>query len=521
MKGMYYYLLAGLSGVYAIVLIVLGYFENLGEFVSHFLVHPGDIVLLSRLVSASLGTFSIYLLFRLGKKLFPDDYIRPSLLLALGWSTCGLAVWVSKWGLIETALVMFGILSFFPILNVLQTGRTRDYLWSAVWIAAATATKIYGLLLFLPLLVAHLWFRCPDLRLKTLKEKIVDRNILGASVVLAVLVCMFNPSIPNHLFQFGLTQGLVPEVASDAPARLPLFFYFSVLRWNVGNLAIPFLILGGVASIWKRQNGIIVCASFAVIYFLLLGLRKENVLIYPRYLLLSLPLFFVVTVYGLEVIRVTLRQYFLNQVSMKIVSETLVLGFAGGLLWNGLTMLLDKPLYGYNLEVPVHARALSWFEQHVPQGAKVLLLGEKEPWPGNQTLPLFNTEQNYLSQFTGFKNSGGTQVEFGFLVDLAQGYNVPRYDLIMENQYSLWGTPETYIKRGVQYFVVDVGEFQGNPSGSRSLEARNSRQKFYQELGRSDAVFLLKRFEGRNLLGVQKTIEVYQVGVPKSFVSME
>jgi len=118
-KGMYFYLLSIMSGFYGAWSVFQGYFSDLGSFIAYSLVHPGDIILLGRILTAVLGTGSIFLIYRLGKIIFPHGS-PASLLLALVWATCSLAAWLSRWGLIETTLVVFGLLSFFPILHLLH-----------------------------------------------------------------------------------------------------------------------------------------------------------------------------------------------------------------------------------------------------------------------------------------------------------------------------------------------------------------------------------------------------------------
>ena len=512
-KGMFYLLLALVSGIYGLWLIAMGSFANLGDFVSHFIVHPGDIVFLSRVTTASLGTFSIYLMYLLSRRLFPGDFSGPRLLLPLGWSTCGMSVWLAKWGLIETALVTFGILAFFPILRILHAKRLRDYVYSGLLIAAATATKLYGVMLLLPFSLSH--FLSNQWASDTpILSKLFHRKLMVALLVFVCAVVILSPELMGHYLRVGLNEGMLPTIETDTPKIFTMPYYLNALRWNLGNGMLPFLLFGMLVGFKRLQKDICIIVFFALAFFIALGLRKESLFIADRYLLLSLPMFFIVLVYGVEVVREKVLVVLVSQNQQKLVSSGVVVIVGCVMAWNGMETLLANPLYQTSFS-PAREKALCWVEQHIPPGSKVVLRGEQRPWPGNSTLPLYDLREHYLKQYETVKNLPEREPSLRFLLDLAHARDVNRYDLIMEDRYAIWKDPEAYIKMGAEYFLVNVEYFQGQIGSQRSLKAAVSRQEFYRALQASHAVQLRKRFEGKTLQGGVRTIEVYQV-VPSS-----
>jgi len=508
-KGMYYYFLSLLSGAYGALLVLQGHFSDFKSFISYSLVHPSDIILLSRLLCAALGTLSIFLIYRLGKQVFSVDSAGP-LLVALAWATCGLATWVSKWGSIETTVIVFGILAFFPILHLFENRTRIIYILAGVLIACTTATKVYGALLIVPLVFAHIISHKRNTLRSVWSMKFHGKLVL-AFVVCGISLLILNPALFVQWWEMGDGSTIIPKLSVDTKEVYPILFYFRVLRWNIGNIGIVFLLIGVVTAIMKFDKKICTCSIFAVSFFLALGLKKEAVFIFDRYILLSLPLFFVVAVYGFEMTRCRVQRMFAENRVKRMVMGTFAICTIFWITWNGVTPILANPIMDRNF-VPVQQKALEWFEKNVPGGAIVVIRGETRPWPGNQNLPIFNLKENYLHQHVKKIQDGETAAESGYLLDLARADDLVRYNLVNETRYVMWKHPDEYIgENGAEYFVVDVEHFSKKFTSRRSVSATESRRKFYQSLRNSSGVALIKSFRGYNVTGIPRTLEIYRV----------
>lgn len=508
-KGMYYYLLSFMSGIYGVLLILQGYFSDFRSFISYSLVHPGNIILLSRLLCATLGTFSIFLIYRLGKLIFGTNSPSP-LLLAIAWATCGLATWIAKWGLIETTVMVFGLLAFFPILNLAKNSSRSIYILAGLLIAAATATKVYGVLLFLPLVCAHVIAHEGN-TLGKIGRTLFHGKVILAFFVFGVSLQILNPTFLVTWIESGGGSGIIPTFSVDRNEIYPLPFYLNHLRWNLGNLGFIFFLVGAVTAIKRFDQKVCICTIFAASFFLALGLKKEAVLIYERYLLISLPFFFIVAVYGFEVTWRWGQDLFSLPRMKQVFGRTAVILVGFSFVWNGGTMLVQYP-GKWEPFIPVHQVALEWFEKHVPPGSTVVIRGETRPWPGNQNLPIFDLEENYVRQYEAKKQIGKNLAETQYLLDLAKAGDLVRYNLVNETRYVIWKDPEEYIKENMaEYFVVDVEHFSSQFTSTRSLQATLSRREFYQLLRDSGEATLVKTFQGYTVTGGPRTIEVYKV----------
>ena len=108
------------------------------------------------------------------------------------------------------------------------------------------------------------------------------------------------------------------------------------------------------------------------------------------------------------------------------------------------------------------------------------------------------------------------------LRDLAnEHFDLPRFDLVVLQQRDVASDLATYLREGVDVFVIDPEAFytffedsETAEPGTRSralAKDRNSRRRLYEELQASDRVELVKRFEGPVTPGGSKVIEIFAV----------
>ena len=507
-KGFFFYILSFIYAIYAFCMMALGRFDSLTEFVSFSLAHPGQMVFLSRATNAVVGTFSIYLIYLLGCRIWSKTFWNPALLLAFAWATCWLAAWLANWGFVETCLVTLGILAFFPMLNIASGGSHKDYVLSGALIAAATATKLYGAGLLLPLWLAH-FFAGPQVPIRNILLRIFDRKLYVAMVVFVAMWWALDPSfVVLLLFNTGLVDQskFLFEIRDFAP-ETHLMFYLTIIRWNIGNFLIPFLCIGLIAAAWKKKNDILICAGFSAIFTIIIGLHKIYSA-YDRYVLLVLPSFLIVAVHGIVVIFDLLYRKIEEKINIRLYWPVVLAGIVM-IGWNGLESLLRNDLYRKSF-VPVAAEAKAWFEQNIPPQSRIIMKGE-QVWPGHQTVPLFDLKENYLKKYHEAVRTGRIFIDMEVLPDLALAEGVIRYDLTVVDRDNAWESLDTYIDRGIEYFVIHVQQFQESVTESLPQTGKASRVLIYKALQNSSQVTLVKRFEGMTPQGGEQTIEVYTV----------
>ena len=483
----------------------------------------------TRVVSAAIGSASIYFVYRLGARVLPSRVWRPDLIMALAWATCPLAAWQARWGLIETTLVFIGLLSMLAILRIADCGHLRDYLLASAGVALSAAAKIYGATLVIPYVAAH-WLRWRGRSLSIAGRPSPLISLLTGAGAMAVIYLVVNPAtVATPLLD---VRGSVSEIQQLGNPKnllqLPLGFYLTTVRWNLGTWSLPFLAIGLLATVRRRSPHILLCALFGVSFILLLGLKREAFHIYQRYTLLALPFLFSVVFYGVVAVSdfVGDRQMrFARSLSSTLVPALVTLLVA----WNGLESLAQRPIYHGDYEV-VEEVATRWFIDSQPAGARVLVAG-KLPWPGHQTIPLFDRSADYLRRYEE-RNARMNTRRGGWidrtrhhrvepLRDLAvEDYEIPRFDLVVLQQRDIAEDLDTYLREGVDVFVIDPEAFytffqdsETTEPGTRSralAKDRDSRRRLYEELQSSDRVELVKRFEGRVTPGGSKVIEIFE-----------
>lgn len=509
MKGFFYFLLAGLYSLYGGVLLAAGKMSSFEEFVSYSIVHPGVVIFLSRTANAAIGTLSIYLIYRIGKKIFPNERWGPEILLAFMWATCWLAIWISSWGFVETCLVTLSLLATFPVLNIYRGGGTKDYLKAGMWIGMATATKIYGITLLFLLCSFHFLNISANSGHHRIR-KFLDRRLYLGLVGFCASWLALDPSILTlmlakfHLVDPSLFDGPV----FDVPAERHFWFFLDTIRWNLGNGLMPFIVLGVIMAAVDRNKEILILFIFSILFLLAFGFIKTAV-VYQRYMLLALPYFFLTGIYGIISVVKKIENIQILRTKAFITTWGTVLAITLFVAWNGLSSLLKNEAYAKSF-VPVEIEAKRWFESEIPAGSKILMKGEFI-WPGHQTIPLYDLKENYAMRFNNIVRISTRRKNMNALLDLAQAEGLVRYDLLVVDRHEKWKNLNEYMHDGIEYAVIDVQQFTKDYEDIRSQEGKESRIRLYGQIKESDDVKLVKKFDGKDIQGRRKIIEVYKI----------
>ncbi len=499
-KGFFFLILAFEYWVVGALNVLAGESSSMAAYVSSAMAEPGQAVFIGRATAAAFGIASVFLMYAISRKLFADPAL--ALITAMVWAVAPMPAWIAHWLLVETPLVTLGLWSFYRALVMLERPTATNYLFAAVLAACAAACKVYGAGLVLILGVLH---HCISRREgRPWWNTCLDRRIVTAA---AAFLCVWAMLSPLLLLQIAAALGFRESLtrftpASDFPLETHLGYYLTILRWNVGNLILPFVGVGLWAAIRRRCAPVLAIAVFTATFVGIMGLWRTNTLVYARYMLLPLPFVCLIAVYGLEVIVDALSRLTASRwAAVGRFVTTLVFLYAA--VGNGFESLLESPLYR-RLPTPVQQLAMTWFEREVEPGTKVLIRGE-QVWPGHQTLPLRDLRENYLERYRQLEATRPPVRYRAVLQDLAGQPYAPRYDLTVVDRTADWDSPEHYLAGGIEYVVMDK-RFSQN----LSRQAAVSRLEFYDTLASSAHFSLVKTFHGPDLQGTPKTIEVYR-----------
>lgn len=235
-----------------------------------------------------LGVLAVWLVYRLGEKLFS----RPTGLTAAAfYAFAFLPVREAHFALLDVPLVVVLLLAFFRLANLAGRGAWRDYLLSGFLIALAAAIKYYGICLVFPLLAAH--FSSPRARWG---------KFFAGLAVLAGTFLLFNPWILLRagafwkevgegifLSQFSRGFELVPGAAGTRGGIYHLVFS---LRYGLG-LPLEILALAGIFYALAAARRVVpwrLVSAFAFCFYGVLAFQKSCFLRYTMPLIPFLAL---------------------------------------------------------------------------------------------------------------------------------------------------------------------------------------------------------------------------------------
>lgn len=182
--ALYFYSLSVLYAIWYIMGWIMGVFSSSVDFATLFITQPGYFHLAGRILTALLGTMTVLLVYKIGKKLSGTDAgIFASILLTFG----SLHTELSHWALPDVPMTFLFTLAFLWMLNIKENGSLREYITAGVIAGAAVATKYNAAMIVLPFLVVHAW------RIYKNKESWNSVKMLAAFCAMGGTFLILNP----------------------------------------------------------------------------------------------------------------------------------------------------------------------------------------------------------------------------------------------------------------------------------------------------------------------------------------
>ena len=147
------YLLFIFYGLYYMVLSVLGAIQGAEAFAVSFFSDPTPFYLIGRIVAGVIPSIlSVFLIYKLALKFFSRKAaIYASLVMALTFLNVVNAHYIYA----DNLMVMFTILAYIAIADIITSSRGKDYILAGFMTGIATAAKYNAALLIVPFLLAH------------------------------------------------------------------------------------------------------------------------------------------------------------------------------------------------------------------------------------------------------------------------------------------------------------------------------------------------------------------------------
>lgn len=334
------YLLFVVYGFYFLAGSFIGNFKSTDDFLNLFLSDPTSFYLLGRIIfGALIGTATVYLLYRLGRKFFSREH---GLLSSFFLAVCFLHVRDSHYIYVDVPLLFLLVLSFFPILRILDHGGKKNYLLFGIIFGMAVATKYNGVFLIFPFLVAHL------IRNGSVK-------LMFTSLAISVLVFFILNPFGIIDLKFFITE-LLTQSKSETFSGFFHHFHYSL----AGGMGIPLFYLslaGCVFAFFSRDLVRLTLLSFVFVYFVVLAVLSQP---YDRYVLPLIPFLCFFAADALikigEKVRMVQKWPIVFAVFVIIPSSAKI--FASDYLF---------------LQKDVRTQTREWIDQYIPADSKIAL----------------------------------------------------------------------------------------------------------------------------------------------------
>ncbi|MCR4373524.1 MAG: phospholipid carrier-dependent glycosyltransferase, partial [Acidobacteria bacterium] len=255
-----------------------GLWANLNE------AAPAEFYLWARAVTATLGTLTILLVYRAGRRISPLAGVLSAAIFAVQ----SMHVRESHFVLTDVPTTFFVALTWVLALRAHERLTTRAFFWAGIAAGLAAATKYNGgVAILLPLLV--LLLSTGNWRWRLRAAAVVILGAAGSFLAGAPYTVL---ALPEFLNAFAYLSHMY--AVGPAPAEPGWVIYLKHLRLN---FSVPGLIAAAIGlgltlrALWRapRANASVawaMTASFTLIYFYMIAGQR---LTYGRYLLPLLP----------------------------------------------------------------------------------------------------------------------------------------------------------------------------------------------------------------------------------------
>lgn len=246
---------------------------------------PTIIVLTARMLSAAAGVLSVWVLFRVARRLFDQT---SALVAALFLALAFLHVRDSHFGVTDVTATCLVLVSFLFIVRFVESRARRDMLVAAVTAGLAASTKYNAAMIALPIVWTVLVPTGAPAKPLSLSARLGHCALVVTAMILAFLVTTPYAVLDYPNFLASL-QGISTHLATGHGVELGrgwVFHLTSSLRYGLGWPLLAAGIAGLVLLIAKRPRTGIVIAIFPVAYYLLIG---SGYTVFARYILPVVP----------------------------------------------------------------------------------------------------------------------------------------------------------------------------------------------------------------------------------------
>ena len=350
-----------------------GSFHSLSEMVASWPVRWEPFFLIPRVISATAGTLTVAMVFRLGRRLGHDAIgIVAALFLALAY----MHTRSSHFGTTDIMMTLFIVIAVVQLLDAHRTRSARGFAAAGLWAGLATGTKYNAVLLVVPMLVSHT-MTAWDARAEG-RTGWTDKGILYFGVAFAFTFAIGVPFvILDHTpFRGAMYELLHALQLGDVRQDLGNGWWHlltNALRYGLG---LPMLLAGltGAVMLCRAQpRTAAIVLSFPIAYYALAGSIR---LLFFRYAMPLVPFLCVTAAYFVCQAAAASAAFLSDRPAVRRLAATGLTGaLAIALIWPSgrRTWAFDRVMSERDNRVVV----AQWFFDHVATESSVLQTGSR------------------------------------------------------------------------------------------------------------------------------------------------
>jgi hypothetical protein len=470
-----------------------GLWRGASDFATAYFVDPTAFYLLARLQSVLTGTWTVWIVQRLGQ----DAYSAP-----VGWSAAvGLAV-SSLHGhyshLAHPVIVMtaFTTLGLWAAIRLATQGGRRDLAVAALAIGLGSAAQYHALLLVPVVCVAGV--------LRGLKQR-EERGWWWRATLLVVaggvaIHLMLSPFtlLDHRQFLHDLRFEAVKASGGGVVDPRSALLHF----WNgalVPSISLPVLLVaaaGLLVALFRRTAADMLLLLFVVEYAVVMS---RSAVVNDRYGLPLLPLALLFAGRALEAAASLLR--------VRRARSALLCVAMGALSWPSAAKLVETDLAMRGGDTRVIA--MRWFEQHVPADARVVI--DMHRFLNTSSPPLAENAQRLHERIAeverGVEGSGASRAYSEMYRQQLAHPRHPAYYLRGTRMGSQVEPMDSVVAQGFTWAIVSSDAVERTASAATADD--RSGLRWYAELAGRAALMHEVRAEARTSMG--PTIRIYRL----------
>jgi hypothetical protein len=498
-KRVYLYILAVEYGIYFVIHWLLGLVASPIAFAEQIVRNMQPLFLIGRFTSTFFGVASVYLVYKLGHRLFSKNV---GLLAALLLSVTPVHIEVSQHARVDATLLFFILLSFYYIVLISESQdkkATTQIIVAGLTMGLAFQMKRYAVALFIPLFFAYLATH-PWNVFHSIKKFGMDAGMFilsfGAGLVLGDPPILF--VFPKFVRSVLGTSKVYTEAINVTSSETIGFVSYPIFLINqMGWPVFIFCLIGIAYAIYRRSRTDMIFLSFIVVLYLLLGSSRYMVSVH--YMLPALPFLY-------------LLGWRAAEEGIAAVARPSQRGKRAALVAFSSLLLLIPLLNVFRYELSITGKntrylAKEWIEQNIPVGSKILMDSGKSinsfapPIAENETSiqrVLLRAEEN-ISQGV---------IVHGMVDEPALVYYKLLMNTVPEKSYDITSTGfglnvedlSYYLQNGFEYLIIDRG-IAGMYLEEDGAQRHPQSARFYDSVFRSSRLELIKTISPSSLHG--------------------